>query len=459
MSKRVLLTGATGFIGSELGMALVRSGYEVVSLVRDVKLARLNIPFPTEIVDWKNGEIKDIDYVIHLAGESIAKSRWSEKVKRRLISSRIDSTKKLLEKIKSSKGRKPKAYLAASAIGYYGHRENAWLSEESEKGDGFLSDLCEQWEAENQKAEKLTDRVVLFRIGLVLDRHGGALKEMIPFFKRGLGGQLGFGKQWMSWIHLSDLIQAMIFCLEKEKVSGPVNMVSPNPIQNKEFTKELGAKLKVPTFFTAPKLALRLGLGEMSTLLLSSQKVSSRKLLDAGFKFQYPNFKSVFEGFFSECELKRGCLSQEFYTRQWFPKPIEEVFQFFSEAKNLEEITPPWLKFKILHQSTPRIEEGTTFDYQLNIHGLPVKWRSLILDWEENKQFSDIQQKGPYTLWYHTHVFEKMGSGTLMTDRVLYKLPAGYLGDLFLHWKVRADIEKIFFYRRTSIYSRFWGKD
>jgi ligand-binding SRPBCC domain-containing protein len=344
--------------------------------------------------------------------------------------------------------------LSASAVGFYGDRGDEWLTEESKPGVGFLAETCIAWEREAAKAE--AERIVSLRIGVVLGRHGGAMEKMLPLFKRSLGGKLGSGSQWMSWIHVDDLVQLILFSFQKEDLRGAVNAVAPEPVQNSEFTRVLAESLGVSAHCAAPAFALKLALGEMSALVLSSQRVSSKRVEAAGFKFRYAKLEEAFGSFLCQASKMRGTLCHEFLAEQWFPRPLEELFQFFSEAKNLEEITPPWLHFKITAQSTPRIQEGTTFDYQLRIHGLPVHWRSLILDWKENQMFSDTQQKGPYHLWYHTHSFERLGNGTLMRDKVIYRLPGAYLGDLVAHWKVASDIEKIFRYRRESVSQRFW---
>lgn len=456
---RILVTGATGFIGKRMGVELVKSGHEVVALVRNVPKARMELPFPAELHLWDEAGvgIRDIDAVIHLAGESIAAKRWNKKQKAKIIRSRTETTQKLLSILHRAEGRKPSVFLSASAIGFYGSRDEELLQEDKPAGKGFLAETCIAWENETNKARSFISRVVSLRIGIVLDRHGGALAEMLPIFKRCVAGRLGSGKQWMSWIHVEDLVRMFLFCLENEKVDGVVNAVAPNPVTNKEFTQILASALRVPAFFAAPGIALRLFLGEMSALLLGSTRVSAEKILKAGFEFKYSFLVAAFEKIFTGVEKKHGLLCHEFLAEQWFKQPIENIFPFFSDAKNLEEITPPFLHFKVHSQSTPEICSGTLFDYTIRLHGIPVEWRTEILDWKKNEAFTDTQLKGPYELWHHTHSFEPLAGGTLMRDRVVYKLPFGFLGDLFALWKVKGDVEKIFAYRRKVIAGKFPG--
>ena len=213
-----------------------------------------------------------------------------------LIQSRVLSARRLLDAI-SSMNSKPKVFLSASAIGFYGDQGDQLLNEESAKGSGFLSEVCQNWENEILKAKDFGIRTVALRIGMVLGHDGGALGKMLPPFQLGVGGKLGSGTQWMSWIHIHDLVEMMAFSIENPSADGIYNAVSPNPVKNREFTKILGQVLKRPTLFPAPKFILKIVLGELSELLLGSQRVISKKISDRGFKFKYPQVNEA---------LKRG---------------------------------------------------------------------------------------------------------------------------------------------------------
>jgi uncharacterized protein (TIGR01777 family) len=222
--------------------------------------------------------------VINLAGASIF-TRWTEEAKKAIRESRMLTTRRLVEALQ---GGKVKTFFSTSAIGYYGFHGDETLSEEASPGGDFLALLAKDWEAEAKEAEKKGSRVVLTRFGIVLGEKGGALGQMIPLFNKYLGGPLGSGKQWFSWIHIEDLVRAYLFLLEHPEISGPVNFTAPNPVRNKELSQWLGRILGRPAFLPAPGFMLRLVLGEFGSILLEGQKVIPQKLLQAGFQFQYP---------------------------------------------------------------------------------------------------------------------------------------------------------------------------
>jgi len=447
---KVMVSGATGFIGKELIKKLNEKGHEIVVLTRNLESAKFHIPVHCELVNWdpkvqslSPSALKGVDAVINLAGEGIADGRWSPIRKRDLIESRIHSTRRLVDAM-TYMDKKPRVFLSASAIGFYGERRNELLDETKPKGKGFLSDICQSWEDEALRANELGVRTANFRIGMVLGHDGGALNKILPPFKFGVGGNLGNGSQWMSWIHIKDLADMFIYGIENCSVKGIYNAVSPNPITNKEFTKKLGKVLNRPTLFPVPKFVLKIVLGELSELLLNSQKVSGQKITDEGFRFKFPGINSA---------LKEICRHSyhEINLEQWVPQPVGRTFSFFKEATNLERITPKFLNFKVLKQSTPEIEEGTKINYRLSLHGFPVGWQSKITDWKPNKMFSDIQLKGPYSHWYHTHEFEEKNGGTLIKDRVLYKVPFGLPGDIVAGKWIKKDLQEIFNYRHKVI--------
>lgn len=289
----ILISGSRGLIGSEIIPRLKKNGHQVRRLVRSAKDAG-----PSDYV-WDpmkghiEGDLKDIDAVIHLAGESIASGRWTDEKKREIRDSRLKGTQFLSETIAKLEPR-PKVLLCASAIGFYGDRGSEELDESSPAGSGFLAELCQEWEAATATARQAGIRVVNGRIGVSLSPKGGALGKMLLPFQMGAGGDIGDGKQFMSWISIDDVAAAIVFCIENESISGPVNLTAPEPVQNSKFTKALGAVLHRPTIIPMPAFAAKLALGEMADeLLLSSAKVMPKKLQAAGFSFAYPEVEGA----------------------------------------------------------------------------------------------------------------------------------------------------------------------
>jgi uncharacterized protein len=296
---KVLVTGGTGFVGRTLVRKLVEKNHEVVLLSRNPEAAKQALPLPIQFFPW-NAEVsvppkeafQGVEGIIHLAGESIAAGRWTEKQKKKILDSRTLSTRNLLKGAVDS-GCKPKVLVMASAIGIYGDRGDQSLSETSPQGIGFLADVCRAWERESNYPGLESVRKVNLRIGIVLGKDGGALQKLLPIFKLGGGGPVGNGKQWMSWIHRSDLVEMILYSLTHDNVQGAVNAVAPSPSTNAEFSKALGKALKRPAFLPAPAIALKLAMGEMSELVLASQKVEAKKISDSGFVFQYPKIQEA----------------------------------------------------------------------------------------------------------------------------------------------------------------------
>lgn len=301
---RILISGATGFVGSAAVEVLQRDGHSIVRLARPASSSRSGkTAGPGEAIqsvrwDPVAGELdgasaEGMDALVHLAGASIAEGRWSAARKSLLRTSRVDATRHLIGALAKLQ-RPPRVVVAASAIGYFGDRGDEELTEASAPGNDFLAKLCVEWEAESARAEEFGARVVILRFGIVLAAHGGALPQMALPFKFGAGGRLGAGRQWMSWIALEDVVGVIRFALSSATLSGPVNTVSSQPVQNAEFTRVLARALHRPAIFPAPAFALRLALGEMAdALLLSSQRVFPAKLLLAGYNFQQTDLSAA----------------------------------------------------------------------------------------------------------------------------------------------------------------------
>jgi uncharacterized protein len=297
---KVLLTGATGFVGKVVVRQLLEAGAEVVVLTRHIQAAALNLGSRCAFYHWADPRelppleaFAGVDSVINLMGEGIAEKRWSDEQKRRIYNSRIDGTKSLVEAFKALGDKAPKSLVSTSAIGVYGKRgAEEILESEAVKTQDFLSHVCVDWEREALKAKELGVRVVILRVGVVLGRGGGALAKMLPVFKLGAGGPLGSGQQWMSWIHIEDLA-AMYVRAGKERVfEGVYNATAPYPATNRDFTKMLGKVLKRPAFAPAPGFVMEAVFGEMSTVLLDGQRVIPRRMHDeAHFHYRYPTLE------------------------------------------------------------------------------------------------------------------------------------------------------------------------
>src|ERR1051326_8534843 len=295
---RVLITGASGLIGSALRGALRREGHEAVALVRRPVRGAAEVQWNPAAVDA--APFEGADAVVHLAGENIAGGRWTAERKQKILDSRKDGTRNLAQSIAAA-GRKPEVLVSASAVGIYGNRGDEVLTESSASGDGFLAGVSRAWEEALAAARAAGVRVVSPRIGVVLDGKGGALPKMALPFKFGAGGRVGSGKQWMSWITLDDLVRLLIFAMTTDALRGPMNAVAPQSVTNREFTRALARVLHRPAIFPAPAFALRLAMGQMADeLLLASQRVEPKVAMEAGFRFQYPQIESALRHVLSE---------------------------------------------------------------------------------------------------------------------------------------------------------------
>lgn len=297
---KVFLTGGTGFVGGYVSRRLAESGCEVAVLSRSERSgsrlpqgATLVVGDSTHPGAWQE-RIGDCDAVLNLAGASIF-TRWTTEARKEIVESRMLTTRNVVDALAAGRQGKETLLISASAVGFYGGRkDDALLDEGSPTGSDFLADLSRKWESEALTAESRGARVVICRFGIVFGKGGGALEKMIPPFRRGLGSPIGSGKQWFSWVHIEDVFRIMAFVMGKEGLSGVVNCTAPNPVTNEELTRTLAHALKRPLIApSVPGFVVRMVLGEFGDVLLTGQRVAPRRLLDAGFRFQFPELANA----------------------------------------------------------------------------------------------------------------------------------------------------------------------
>lgn len=296
---RILITGGSGFVGRRLCARLDRQGHELLVVSRRPEAARRVLPGTAEVrrnvLDFADAAPEAI---VNLAGEPIAARRWSETQKRRLVDSRVTITRELVDLCRRLDA-PPRIMVSGSAMGYYGDQGHRAVDEQTPPNEEFAYRLCAEWERQALEAEPLGVRVALLRTGLVLDADGGTLAKMLPAFRLGLGGRLGNGRQFMPWIHREDHVRSIEFLLDHDTLSGPFNASAPHPVTNAEFTRSLARHLHRPALMTVPAPLLELALGEMSRLLLTGADMRPRRLLDAGFRFEYETLDAALDAILS----------------------------------------------------------------------------------------------------------------------------------------------------------------
>jgi uncharacterized protein (TIGR01777 family) len=302
MAKNILITGATGLVGKQLIPALQAKGYKISILSRKQSTIKDVAVFLWDVYKQTidSNALKDIDTIIHLAGEGIADKKWTDERKKEIIDSRVLSTQLLYKTIQETKA-PVTTFLSASAVGFYGDRGNEILAETSEPGEGFLSDCCRLWENAAEEGLELGIRVIKIRIGLILSKEDGALKAMETPIKFFIGAPLGSGKQWMPWIHLDDIVKIFIKAAEDEKMNGPYNACAPFPVSNKFLTKAIAGKINRPVWpIHIPQFALKAIMGEMSILPLMSNNTIAKRLLETGYKYTYVNLDDALNSIYNE---------------------------------------------------------------------------------------------------------------------------------------------------------------
>ncbi len=471
----IFLTGATGFVGRALVQRLEREGHRLSAWVRDPEKARallgpqIKLLSTSEDDEALRNTLRDQDAVINLAGEPVMGARWTKARRRLLEDSRIATTHKLVDAI-GQLANKPRIFISASAVGYYGSELRKSVHEDSPEGVGFLARLCGDWEHAAKQAEDHGLRVVLLRTGIVLGLDGGALPRLLPAFRAGLGGRLGSGEQAMPWIHIHDMLEIILAALHDERIEGAVNAVSPHPVSNREFSGELACVLGKRALVPVPSLALRAALGKAASVLLGGQRAVPSKLLRLGFEFRYPDLGPALH------ELLAGPTSVHISRAAQLPAspylrtrgaryqmtqetriaaPLEEVFAFFSRAENLERLTPANVGFTIDSPLPILMGTDARIDYTIRLGKIPMHWQTQIESWQPGRSFVDVQLSGPYRSWWHEHSFRQDGSETVMCDRVYYAPPLGVLGALAHRIFIASMLQQIFGYRSHAIAMAF----
>jgi uncharacterized protein len=466
---RVFVTGATGFIGRALVPVLQREKHTVVVWARSDTRARSLLGADVEVVSSSTGfdalaaALGECDAIVNLAGEPLLGGRWTARRRAALEASRVELTATLVRGLAASIQR-PRVLVSASAVGFYGDRDGEILTESSRAGHDFLARLCQRWERAALAAEPQGIRVVLLRTGVVLGKGGGALARMVPPFRLGVGGPIGSGRQYVPWIHLHDLVRVIAASLADERYSGPLNGVAPEQVDSRTFARALGRALHRPALLPAPSLALKTIFGEAATVLLASQRVEPRKLVERGFAFAFPTLDAALADIVGgapvsiarahDAPAPARAAQYELRTRTVLDVPMGDAFAFFSKAENLGLITPAAMKFTI-RGAVPPMGVGAAIDYQLRIGPVPVRWRTRITTWQPGRVFVDRQEIGPYRLWWHEHSFRGDGARTIMEDRVYYAPPLGVIGRLVNQLFIVPALRAIFQYRSDVIRLRF----
>jgi uncharacterized protein (TIGR01777 family) len=479
---RIFITGATGFIGRALVLRLRRDGHQPVAWVRNLERARSLLGQECEIVDGSGSAaaqklamaaaVGRCDAVVNLAGENIAKGRWTVARKQALVRSRVDLTQALVESMRGL-DKRPSVFVSASAVGLYGDCGAAPVDEAAPADSSFLASLCRDWEAAAGGAEALGVRVVLPRIGIVLGHEGGILSTLLPLFMLGLGGPLGDGKQYLPWVHLHDLVETFVVALTDSRYTGAYNAVSPNPVDNAAFTQALARACKKTAPLRVPSWAMRAAMGEAATFALSSCRAVPSRLQAWGFPFKFAHLEQALQSLLDFSLLTISPLRPDHppplpdaYTQVRRPVYLlrsstdlrhsrADVFEFFCRAQNLGLMTPMQMAMQIVGEVPRDVQAGTCINYTLKVGPVPLRWRTRIARWQPPQLFTDAQERGPYRCWWHEHHFSEVGSGTRMEDRVYYAAPLGLLGRLAHFFMIKRQLHQIFWYRQSAITLRF----
>ena len=450
--RKVAVTGASGFVGRAVVHALARRGDSVLALGRSAKIEGLPQGVRTARYDPNSSTLhpeifEGLDAVINLAGETVD-GRWDAEKKRAIYDSRVLGTRNLVATLAQCSLARPTVLVNASAVGYYGSRVDEVLDESSAPGSDFLADTVKDWEAAAGGAEPLGMRVAKVRIAFVIGA-GGAVQKLLPPFKAFIGGPFGAGAMWFPWMHLEDTTALILLALDRDDARGPINAVSPDLTTNMRFVQALGHAIGRPALMPVPPPALKLLIGEFADTVLGSQLIVPRRAKELGFVWKHEMLEEALLDVLAPNE-HRNPATREFESEIAIPKPMDQIWHFFSDPANLVRLTPPKMQLS-MKDAVPPMHAGATIDYTVKVSGVRLNWRTLIADWDVGRRFVDYQIRGPYALWRHCHEFEPGPDGsTIVRDRVRYSLPWAPIGNLALPF-VRRNLSEIWAYRRHMI--------
>ena len=454
--KKVAVTGASGFVGRAVVRALAARGDSVLALGRNPRIDGLPSGVRTARYDPNNPAphpeiFEGLDAVINLAGETVD-GRWNPEKKRAIYDSRVLGTRNLVASLARCSLARPAALVNASAVGYYGSRGDEVLDESSAPGGDFLAGVVKDWEEAADRAEPFGIRVAKIRIAFVVG-DGGAVKKLLPPFRAFIGGPFGSGGMWFPWMHLEDTAALILLAVDRDDARGPINAVSPDLATNMRFVQALGHAIRRPALMPVPPPALKIVIGQFAETVLGSQLILPKRAKELGFTWKHEFLEESLLDALAPNE-HRSPATHELASEVVVPRPLEQMWQFFSDPSNLARLTPPAMQLTMM-EAVPRMRSGATIHYTVTVHGLSVKWKTLISEWDIERRFVDYQVRGPYALWRHSHEFESDPSGgTVMRDRVRYGLPWAPLGDVVLPI-VRRDLTEIWSYRRHKISELF----
>jgi len=457
-TMRVIITGGSGLIGSALARGLVQENHEVIVLTRKATRAT-GLPASVQLVEWDGrsaagwGSLADgADAIVNLAGASIAGEsflalilkRWTPAFLKKVLDSRLNAGKAVLEAIQAARV-KPKVLIQASAVGYYGDRGDEFLTEESAPANDALAEICKQWEASTAPAEQMGVRRIVIRTGgMALSTKGGTFPYMMLPFKFFVGGPLGSGKNWFSWIHIADEVGAIRFLIDNPDARGVFNLSSPQTLTNREFSHVMGRVMKRPSFFPLPAFVLRLMFGAKASILLGSQRQIPERLQKMGYQFQFPDAELALR------DIMKKRIAMQYHHTFRVASSRAAVSAFHTDASSLSAITPPPVLVRV-NQAPPRLTEGDIMDFTMWLGPLPVHWVARI-EQVSPSGFTDRQMQGPFQSWVHRHNFIPVDDRTTevvdgiqfeLKPQLWWRLIGGFLGFTlpllfaFRSWKTR----------------------
>jgi len=469
--QTVIIAGATGLIGQALSLSLNRHGHRVIALARNVAEARQRLGADNTILAWDDpsawqAAIAQADVVINLAGAPILPHPWTANRRHVLQSSRIDTTQALVDAIGQSDD-PPKLLIQASATGFYGAGSSS-ASEQTAVGRGFAAQLCSDWEQTADQALSDRTRVIRLRIGNVLARESGLLGKIGAIYRAHLASRLGSGRQPFSWIDLDDLLAIIHRCIADQTLNGAINACVPTQACFADLHQALRAKTGRQFAPPAPAWLVETLLGEAGQLLTRGRHVIPERLCHAGFEWRFSNLANCVAHHLQPSSRvhfetsqdvtpqgKRASYCLQATTQTYSDK--NSLVPWFETPLNLGVMTPNFMRFSL--QGEPqKMAEGAVIHYRIYLFGFPMTWVTRIEQWEAGESFVDQQAKGPYSLWWHEHRFEEQTGNTEIHDRVLYRMPLGWIGRLVHRLFIRRTLSRIFAYRMAVVDRRFGQK-